>query len=754
MYDKILHAGSADLTNYFNNPKFFLGQIPEAEHYNLYFTVALCGGKRELLKQNYIPFDIDHVDLDRAEETVKTACVALGINFEATLSLCSGYGVQFFVALKEGFEDEAIFDRQREFYRGVCDKLERALKVAGLPGEPDPSVWSAARLMRFPDTMNIKDGREDRKSYVINARSEPVEFDLQTVAGFPKLEKEEFIVKFPPPDNKAILEGCLNIRLMRDKPMEVKEPLWYALASVVGRLSNGRELWHELSSKHSGYDSAEADRKLDQAMKASGPRTCQNFSTLPGSRCSECPYAKTTKSPILITGDDYIKTKEWGFHERGTDANGKPIIGKPNYDDLVKWFEQHNTYVVNEESGGVFVFNGTHYRPFSEFAIRAFAEEWFEVCTNNKANEFKSKILRRNLVATEWFTSTTFRKMNFKNGVLDVATGEFEADHNAGFGFMSLVPYDYNPHATAPLFEKFLSDVTLGDADLAQQLLEFAGYAFSNDDYWEHKVMVLLGEGENGKSIFLDLLKSMVSPESYSVIAMRHIQDPQYLANLEGKLFNVASEAGQDLFRGTEIFKDLAGGGELDVKTVYQKPYRIRNRAKFIFAANKMPPATDDMHGFFRRFSIVPFRAVFHEGDPRRDPHILKKLQTERAGIFNMFYKAYQEMVKRGHLMTASASKKEFQQFKQTTDIVGTWMQESIGIGPIDPAVFTPCKDVYSNYANWCEAQNLKPLTGPAFFESLRHRIPDHEKRRGLKRINGQPARFLVGITLGTTGDF
>lgn len=743
-----------DLKDLFKNPQTYIAGIAPEERFNIYFTEALCAGEREFRLQKYIPFDIDHIDVLRAKETVQIALGALGLNFENTLSVFSGNGVQFHIELAEPFEDPNFFDIERVQYKACADRINRALKEAQVPGSCDSSVWSTGRLMRMPATLNKKPDKQPRMAEVLNDNSVATKFSLSEASGLPRIEREEMLAKWPPPDTNAVLEGCGNLRAMRESPDSIPEPLWYACASVVGNLGGnaveGRRIWHVLSSKYSGYVAAEADRKLDQALAASGPRTCQNFSTLDGNKCSECVHFRKLKSPILIISKDYIKTKETGFHSMVPDANGRLVLGRPQYEDLRKYFEQENPYVVNSESGGFYVFNGHHYGAFPELMIKGFAQEHFEQCDNKKALEFSNLVRRTNLKSAAWFSDTTEYKMNFLNGVLDVRTGKFETGPQRDLGFMFTLDFEYDATARAPIFDKFLDEITCGDNELKQMLLEYGGYALSNDDYWEHKALLLVGDGRNGKSTFMKVMKD-VAGDAYSAVSMKNLSNEQHLARLEGKLFNISEEGSNLAFKDTDVFKTVSSGGEINIKTVYEKPYDITNRAKILIACNEIPPAMDRSHGFFKRFAVAPFNAVF-EGN-KRDIRISDKLRAERAGILNMFLDAYKQMKARGALTEAKSSKEALEIYKIGNDTLLQWLREHLSVSEIKTG-FTKNSDLYNSYTGFCSVDGVKPDSREKFFLRLAKVVPEAEKRKDRRKLDGKTERVWLGISLGNPEAF
>lgn len=752
-YEK--HWGAPTLKELFHNLQTHVEKIPSEERYNIYFTVAESSGKREFVRQKYIPFDIDDIDVSRAKETVEVALKALGLKWEEVPSVFSGNGVQFFVELEEHFTDPQFFDKNRFYYKTCCEKIERHLRVANLPGKVDTSVFSLARLMRFPGTLNKKPDKPTRLAEILQNNFVPLKFSLAEACGIPIPDKKDVLAKWPPPDTKAVLEGCANIKKMLEEPDDVQEPLWYANASIIGRLGGNpveaRRIWHEYSSKYKGYTAEEADRKLDQALAGSKPRTCQNMAALTGSKCDGCAHKGKVKSPILITGEDYIATKETGFHKIIIDSEGKLKPSTPAYLDLLKFFQQQHSFVVNDV-GIVYAFNGIHYEKYSDIRVKSFAQRWFSSCDTRKANEFYNLVLRSSQKDTKFFEDGTVDgKVNFPNGVLDIHTNEFTEGHSPDHPFMYVLPFEYEPKAVAPRFDAFLDEVTLGDKELRQMLLEFGGYALSNDKVWDHRALILVGGGANGKSVFLNVLSSLAG-EAHSAVSMRNLSNDQHMAALEGKLLNLSDEGFSGGFKETDIFKTLVSGGEITVKTVYEKPYKIRNKAKLVFACNEIPNSTDMEEGFRRRLAIVPFNATFTGAG--RDPFLMSKLNAERAGIFNMMLAAYHEMHKRGGLATAEQSEKSLKEYQIKTDPVITWVAECLEILPFsqdfvaEQKPFVAFKDIYASYVNFCDEYNVKPMSRISFALHLKNRIPHYGSRSIQKKLAKNNLQVLLGVNL------
>ena len=78
------------------------------------------------------------------------------------------------------------------------------------------------------------------------------------------------------------------------------------------------------------------------------------------------------------------------------------------------------------------------------------------------------------------------------------------------------VSYPYEPNAHSERWVKFISDVSDDDLKRGALLQEIAGYILFNDCSLQ-QCFFLLGDGANGKSVFLDVITSVFGENSISI---------------------------------------------------------------------------------------------------------------------------------------------------------------------------------------------------------------------------------------------
>ncbi len=757
------------VTDLFSNLEKHLDEIPEKERYNLFYTVSDCFETkgRKLCTQNIIPYDVDGIDLLRIDEYISPVLSSIGnLEFGDVGIVFSGSGLQFLVETDITIEDDEYFEETRPHYNAICARINKALKQAGLPGEADESVWTAARLMRLPGTKNIKTpdtgwaNKNSVKEATVHQRMIICQpgYDIVKLVDLPKVAKDEQLdpeqlLRFPEPDNNAVLKECLFLQDCITNPNNVTEENWYKMLSVVGCLNDGTELAHSLSKGHKDYSADETDTKLEQAMLASGPRTCANIAKS-SDKCSVCPYYKKLLSPILIKGPDHIATKATGFRNIKPTADGIPVPGKPNYEDILRYFKkQHDFFCLPSKI--LYIFNGLFWEIQSDSYLEAFVEDNVQPKPNtHECNEFKHKVYRNNLRDKEFLNTSTFKHVNLSNGVLDLSGDTPQLlPHSSDFGFLSVLPYGYDPDALCPRFDLFMEEITVNRHELVMILMEFIGYAFANERCVYAKAMVLLGGGANGKSTFMNVMKKLAGRGAYSAVSLARFDNDQYMAQLQGKLFNMTEETPTKAFADSSVFKNIVTGGDITVKVVYKEPYEVESRAKLIFACNELPWLNDTTVGMMRRLLIVPFDANFV--GQKEDKDIELKLETELPGILNRVIQAYSRLNKNKRFTSGEITENEIDTYLEASDPVYRFQREYLDYGEfvVDKNTYTFAQDIYDAYRTFCTREGVHYVKEKiAFLMKLTTFMPQ-AKQRKLRKGQSRAMAYL-GVTMNKVTEY
>lgn len=738
----------------FQKPQEFINQIPEQERWNMFYTIANCTeNKREFKSLDVIAFDIDGVPYDRLDETITICLTVLGIKRQETGIVASGNGLHLLIGLETPAVDVKFFKEHKPHYKAVADKINAALANVGIAAKTDTTVFEPRRILRIPGTWNRKPNRSDTMAILVEGNIVRTKFSLKAISGIPDVSPKDqlnpsVLKRYPTIDKAAVLAGCNFLQWAKDNANQVIEPQWYAALSIVGRFDDNGAAAHEISQGHKHYSAEETTQKIAQACENSGPRTCDNINALWG-KCQGCKNFKKVNSPILLKGEGHLSTEHTGFHTLTFKADGSLGKAIPNYDELKQYFDKKYNYRIMEGTKTLYTWAGTHYKEMKQDRLEEFAQNHFDPkANNNMIYEFTKLVHRQNITEIDWFNSTIDGFINFKNGVLEIATGDFRP-HDKARGFRYVLDFDYDPSAKCPQYDKMMEKITLGRKELELLLDQAAGYCISGMDYIYQKAILLVGEGANGKSVWTKILAHVAGRGNFSNLSMKALADAEYNRHLlDGKLYNLSEETPLKSLQDTSMFKLLVGGGTVQVRSIYKAPYEIPNRAKLLLTCNELPKAYDTSYGFHRRFIIIPFNAKFTKEDKDYDSKIEYKLKTELSGIFNRYYQGLKNLIANDGFTECEITDNKLIEYELDTDNVKRWVEENIQYldnGHMDDK-FTPINDLYTAYKSQIESEKEFAVTKNTFAKRLTKLIKNYSERYLGKKIDKKFVRGLRGV--------
>jgi len=333
--------------------------------------------------------------------------------------------------------------------------------------------------------------------------------------------------------------------------------------------------------------------------------------------------------------------------------------------------------------------------------------------------------------------------MVLENGTLKLDERKL-VTHNSIYNARSRLPIKYDPKAECPVIMKFLSDVIPGDIDLFQ---EWIGYHLIKD-YRFALALMLIGDGENGKSVLLNLIRAFLGKENISEIDLYRLVANRFArAELYGKLANIAADVGSNELQRTGLFKAVTGNDWITAEKKHQQPFSFRNHAKLNFSTNKLPITPDMTRAFFRRWLLMQCPNIF-TGDGA-DPKILEKITTpeELSGLLNWALEGRQHLIENGRF-TKSQTADEMQiQWEDMSDPVTAFINNCID-QEIDDVI---SKDLmYAAYHEFCRMRGYSPKMKNILTQELKPRIPNlNDSKRTIKK---KRVMCWIGISLKCPG--
>ena len=263
-----------------------------------------------------------------------------------------------------------------------------------------------------------------------------------------------------------------------------------------------------------------------------------------------------------------------------------------------------------------------------------------------------------------------------------------------------------------------MDEVANNRPELVAYLRRALGYALTGDTSAQ-AFFVLYGNGANGKSTLLNIVKRIMGPYSqqasiHTLIVQDRHRSTHDLADLKGARFVSVSEAEQTHQFSEALVKQLTGGENIRGCRKYENDIEFTPQCKFFVGTNYLPEIKGTDEGIWRRVHLIPFDffAVV------KDSELPKKLWSEASGILNWLLDGCREWQREGlnpPLVIQSATSK----YRKESDVVGLFLDDRC----VREKGHTTVKgDLYAAYLSWCEANGHEPLNPKRFSQALKRR--------------------------------
>ena len=309
---------------------------------------------------------------------------------------------------------------------------------------------------------------------------------------------------------------------------------------------------------------------------------------------------------------------------------------------------------------------------------------------------------------------------NCANGTIDLRTGTLQP-HDSRNLVTKLAPVDYDARATAPTFDRFLSEAMAGNFELAAYLQRFAGYAMTGV-IREHTLTFNHGDGGNGKGTFFELLMRVFGDYARKaprglLFAARNEQHPCDLAELHGARLVLCSEVEEGRVFDEAKVKDLTGGDTVSARRMRENFWTFEPTHKLTIAGNHKPVVRGTDNGIWRRMRLVPWNVVIAKAD--MDTALPTKLRAEMQGVLAWCVRGCIAWQQQG-LGEPVEVREATDAYREESDPMGEFLGLRVAF---DAAAKMPRKWLRTAYEEWCAENGVKHiLDAKKFSNALRQR--------------------------------
>ncbi|MBA7581777.1 hypothetical protein ES708_23688 [subsurface metagenome] len=564
----------------------------------------------------------------------------------------------------------------------------------------------------------------------------------------PSRESDELAVE-------KLLTTCAFMAYCADHAITLSEPYWWSEGQILSFFGEpGRKKYHELSSPyhtdHSAYTEKETNDKFDEAVKAGtkgiAPHRCDTIQQTHGFDCPENCLARKMKikSPAGLARVLVKREKSNKYLIEKTNAKGEVTNVTVNKKKLIEDLKHEFTFMsvfglVRDDilvyENGVYTFNG-------EKLVREECETRVPppFLTTQMCHEIRDRIAGTTFTDREKFNTEKYT-INLENGLLDVKTREL-LPHTPDFLSTVRIPVIYDPQAKCPKVQNFLDSILREDDK--KVILELFGYSLI-PDYSIPVVLILLGEGSNGKTQLLHLLGRFIGKDNYTSVSLQDIEDDSFaVSNLEGKLLNLQGDLSSKWLSGVGMLKKLSGQDPIYANRKHRDRIQFDNFARLVFASNKPPIIEEDTLAIWRRILPLDLPNVFvGEKDIKNyvDTILTPK---ELSGLLNLALEGLQRLLDKGDFSYQGSYSDRSRHYTIAFDPARAFVDECCNIGP-DFRILK--SELYEAYGLFCH-KNRVQLSGEAQFGKELRQVPGLSIRDKQYQEKGERVRWWLGIQL------
>lgn len=418
------------------------------------------------------------------------------------------------------------------------------------------------------------------------------------------------------------------------------------------------------------------------------------------------------------------------------EAFGKPTFYKNNnflFDKFAKYLiDQHHIVKINGQlhyyEDGIYVGNIK--------GIEGLMINYIPSLNRSKRKEVLDYL---DIYIKENTEQSSANYIAFKNGVYNIDTQEF-SDFNPNIIITNKIGYNYNENAYCELTDKTLNKLACNDEKIRDLLEEVIGYTFYRRNELR-KAFILIGEKSNGKSTYIDMVKTLLGDENTSALDLKELGDRFKTAELFGKLANLGDDIGDEFVANTSVFKKVISGDRINVERKGVDPFDFNNYSKFIFSANNIPRMGrgKDTGAIVDRLIIVPFDAKFSNTDEDFDPYIKYKLRANESMeyLIQIGLDGLWRVLENRKFTTNERVVKEIEEYEETNNPVLMFFKE------VDESEIEnePAKDVYRKYNEFCIANSFTPMSNIEFSKQV---LKFYDLEIRVRKVNGKSVRLFA----------
>lgn len=306
------------------------------------------------------------------------------------------------------------------------------------------------------------------------------------------------------------------------------------------------------------------------------------------------------------------------------------------------------------------------------------------------------------------------------------------------------------PEAGQPdLWLRFLNQITRGEWDLQRFLCQISGYCLTGITV-EHSLFFLYGPGGNGKSVFINVLMTIMGEYATSApmttfTASKYDQHPTDLADLAGARLVTASETEEGRAWAEARIKQMTGGDRIKARFMRQDYFEYQPQFKLVFLGNHKPVLQNVDDAARRRFNIVPLTFKPKQADTKLED----KLKPEHGRILSWMIAGCLDWQQNGLVRPKVVTDTTAEYFSDQ-DVFRQWLDECTA--PAGDQYGETGADLYRSWRRYAEAAGEDAGNQKSFRDRMR--AAEYEYRSHLPNNNGKSGFIRIKLPNPAPDDY
>jgi len=291
-----------------------------------------------------------------------------------------------------------------------------------------------------------------------------------------------------------------------------------------------------------------------------------------------------------------------------------------------------------------------------------------------------------------------------------------------------------------------MDEFTCRDAELKRYLLAYAGYCLTGD-MREQCLIFLFGDGDNGKTVFIQLLRNLLKDYALNAAIDLFVttsigKHATGFADLHRRRCVITNETQEGQTLRMDKIKQITGQDPMRANFMRKDNFEFRPVCKLVMFGNHKPTLPDVGKAVRKRIRLVPCNLRLKEGEMDRDLPV--KLMNEGPGILRAMIDGCLDWQKHG-LMTPKCVDEQTENYFSAQDIRKQWFDECC---IIDPNSKVSSADVWRSWVTWAKHREFRTGTDVELSEWLENCGYGFQKKGHVSMADGTRPRGWEGFAL------